>query len=68
MDDRKRITTLFQDLDVATRTEGNDIIIEVGEFDSDSGRQTTRVDGYDGFFVRFEFNQSGEFIKMGIWE
>jgi len=28
----------------------------------------SKVDGYGGFYVEFEFNQDGSFEQMGLWE
>jgi len=30
--------------------------------------KTEKVDGYYGFFVDFTFDQTGEFVTMGVWE
>ncbi len=30
--------------------------------------ESSKVDGYCGFFTDFEFDAEGNFVKMGAWE
>lgn len=41
--------------------------VRVGHF-WDSARDHPKVNGYDGFFTAFEFDDDGNFLRMGAWE
>lgn len=66
MSDLERLKALLDDWDVPYKEDGTPAGTEiyVGGFSSDS----PKVDGYLGFYTRFEFTAEGVFRLMGAWE
>ena len=58
--DKARLETLLNDFGVGFEENG------AGDINCFDGFE--KVDGYNGFFTQFEFDESGKFIKMGAWE
>lgn len=64
MTDKDRLVELLQSFGIGFKAEACDdgkaaVICKEG---------MPEVDGYQGFYVSFEFTESGEFVSMGIWE
>lgn len=38
------------------------------QYSDDPFPKCDKVDGYSGFFTRFEFDKDGKFLTVGAWE
>lgn len=59
--DKQKLTGLLTSFGVEWREKLGAIVI--GGYNDYKG-----VTGYRGFYTLFEFDESGEFIRMGAWE
>ena len=69
MSDLERLKALLDDWDVPYKEDGEQdgTGITVGGFGQTLGGNP-KVDGYIGFYTRFEFTRDGVFRLMGAWE
>lgn len=71
MTDREKLTALLDEWRVPYRDDGNVMVGYEPGMPPDLRERaydSAQVDGYMGFYTRFEFTEAGEFVKMGAWE
>jgi len=66
MKDIDKLKQLLDSWEVPYRIDDDDDIL-VGRF-WDSEENHPKVNGYNGFFTAFEFDDDGDFVRMGAWE
>jgi hypothetical protein len=59
MTDKEKLENLFMEFGLGFSENKQQINLEVG---------FTKVDGYSGFCVKFNFDDNGNFKDAGIWE
>jgi hypothetical protein len=66
--DKQKLIDLLKGWKVPFYEEENSIFVgDYYEMPNNAGNEET-VDGYNGFFIAYEFDEYGKFIKMGAWE
>ena len=59
MTDKEKLVQLFTEFGIEFEDNGNIILCEHGK---------DKVDGYPGFYTKFEFGNDGNFELIGAWE
>ena len=59
MTDKEKLVQLFTEFGIEFEDNENIVLCEYGE---------DKIDGYPGFYTKFEFDNDGNFELMGAWE
>lgn len=73
MTDSERLEQLLHDFGISFKKEPNDAFIRPddpagGWYITITAKESTKVDGYFGFFADFTFDANGKFVVAGVGE
>jgi len=68
MTDFERTKQFLDSLGISYSTDSGNITFGNNQYNDGEFPLCNKVDGYSGFYTRFEFDESGNFLTVGAWE